>query len=238
MKKVISLLICLVLIVGISVTACALNIDVIQPDTSTIIVGVTGEDVPVHGTLPHYNAGPNTIVIINPAEKLEGVPTNPITNKPVEAPTNNEPEKTETPTTNNDNETTPKEEVNLTALQSEIYALINEERINKNLKPLEYNFEMQDAVDIRAKEASTQFAHTRPDNTDFATVLGIEIEYEVAGENLLLIDKPIADAEVIVDTWMHSKGHMDNILAERYYETAIGVCEKDGVIYIAQLFIG
>ena len=151
-------------------------------------------------------------------------------------------EKTETPTTNidtdNDDETTPKEEVNLTALQSEIYALINEERINRNLKPLEYKFEMQEAVDIRAKEASTQFAHTRPDGTDFASVLGINIEYEVAGENLLLIDKPIADAEVIVDTWMHSKGHMENILAERYYETAIGVCEKDGVIYIAQLFIG
>ena len=42
MKKFISLLICLILIVGISISAYAFNVDDIQPDTSTIIVGVTG----------------------------------------------------------------------------------------------------------------------------------------------------------------------------------------------------
>lgn len=57
MKKVISILICLLLVIGISITACATDVDLIQPDTTTFIYGITGYDVPVNGTLPTPTPG-------------------------------------------------------------------------------------------------------------------------------------------------------------------------------------
>ena len=63
MKKVISLLICILLLVSISIPAfAATDIDAIKPSGTTIVVGITGKDVPVHGTLPNANAG--TAIII------------------------------------------------------------------------------------------------------------------------------------------------------------------------------
>lgn len=67
MKKIISLLICIVLLVGIAIPAyAATDIDAIKPSGKTIIVGVTGEDVPVQGPLPNYNAGSTAFVVLAP----------------------------------------------------------------------------------------------------------------------------------------------------------------------------
>lgn len=41
MKKIISLLICLVLLIGIVVVADATNVDAITPDTNVFIIGIT-----------------------------------------------------------------------------------------------------------------------------------------------------------------------------------------------------
>jgi len=41
MKKIISLLICLVLLTGIIVTADATNVEAIAPDTNVFIIGIT-----------------------------------------------------------------------------------------------------------------------------------------------------------------------------------------------------
>ena len=66
MKKIICILICLLILTSVSIVACATNIDAIQPNTNTVIVGVTNTETPIHGTLPNYNAGQNTTVIITP----------------------------------------------------------------------------------------------------------------------------------------------------------------------------
>jgi hypothetical protein len=42
MKKFISLLICLILLVGIAIPAYATNVDAIQPSGNVYIIGVTG----------------------------------------------------------------------------------------------------------------------------------------------------------------------------------------------------
>ena len=64
MKKIISLIICILLLMVITIPAYATNIDAIKPSGNVIIVGVTNEDVPVHSPLPNINAGPGTIIII------------------------------------------------------------------------------------------------------------------------------------------------------------------------------
>ena len=53
-----------ILLIGIAIPAyAATDIDAIQPSGTTIVVGITGEDVPIHGTLHEYNAGTAFVVI-------------------------------------------------------------------------------------------------------------------------------------------------------------------------------
>ena len=120
-------------------------------------------------------------------------------------------------------------------LANEIFELINKERTAAGLSKLEYNFELQSGADIRAKEASESFSHTRPSGETCYTAFNVN--YNVAGENLIMADKQIATAENLVKTWMESEGHKANILLPEFTSTAIGVYGED-VIYVAQLFIG
>lgn len=64
MKKVISLILCLIIFATLPIVAHAQIADYIIPDTSTIIAGVTGKDVPIHGTLPNYDAGTAFTIIV------------------------------------------------------------------------------------------------------------------------------------------------------------------------------
>jgi len=41
-----------------------------------------------------------------------------------------------------------------------------------------------------------------------------------------------------MNSWMNSKSHRDNILLKDFTEMAIGVYEKDGVVYATQIFLG
>ena len=121
-------------------------------------------------------------------------------------------------------------------LIKEIFDLINKEREKANLNKIEYNFELQSAADLRAKEASEKFAHTRPNGETCYTAFNVD--YNVAGENLILADLEIADAANLVKTWMESEGHKANILLPEFTSTAIGIYLKDNVLYASELFIG
>ena len=129
---------------------------------------------------------------------------------------------------------TPQEVAN--DLAKEIFELVNKERIAAGLKELEYNFELQAAADLRAKEASEFFSHTRPNGETCYTAFNVN--YNVAGENLIVADKEIADAANLVKTWMESEGHRANILLPEFNSIAIGVYQKDNSIFASQLFIG
>ena len=241
MKKIISLLICLILLVGIAIPAYATNVDAIQPSGNVYIIGVTDQDVPIIGTLPTYNAGPNTFVII-PGERLEGTWVNPITNRPVENTTTNTETATETTKIDNSEITIPTdasktEQIIPEELQKQIFELTNKQRVAYELPELTYNTALQTAADIRAKEISESFSHTRPNGTNCDTVVS-DIDYFVTGENLIMADNPIATAEKMMDSWMNSQGHKDNILLADFESMAVGIYEKDNVTYAVQIFIG
>ena len=112
-------------------------------------------------------------------------------------------------------------------LIKDIFELVNQEREKNNIPALTYNKEIQDAADLRAKEASESFSHTRPDGSSCHDV--IELEYYATGENLLMADKEIATAENMMKTWMDSEGHRANILLKDFTEMAIGIYEKDNI---------
>lgn len=121
-------------------------------------------------------------------------------------------------------------------LAKEIFELVNKERVAAGLKELEYNFELQAAANLRAEEASESFSHTRPNGETCYTAFNVN--YNVAGENLIVADQEIADAANLVKTWMESEGHRANILLPEFSSIAIGVYQKDNSVFASQLFIG
>lgn len=235
MKKIISLIFCLILLISIMVPAFATNIDAIEPNTNVYIIGITDYDVPVVGSLyTHHNNG-NSIIII-PGERLIGTYINPIAEKPIENIT--PVAKEETPTVvPEENEQAIDYQIDITETIQKIFELTNKAREENSLSALTYNKDIQAAADLRAKEISTKFSHTRPDGSSCHTVVE-NYDYKVTGENLIMADNPLSEPEILLDTWMNSEGHRANILLPDFTSIAIGLYEKDNITYVTQIFIG
>lgn len=233
MKRIISLVLCLIILATLPVIAHADLADSIKPDNSVVIAGITDEDVPVHGTLPHYNAG-TAIVVIAPGQFQEiSLTENGVeTREQVEVAEQAEDEAVAT-----------KEEVDEQVeladadLNEQIFTLTNKERKNEGLKELRYNKDLQEAADTRARECALTFSHTRPDGSSCHTIVA-DMDYQVTGENLVKADTPIATADVLMEAWMNSEGHRANILLPEFTSMAVGTYEKDGTTYAVQIFLG
>lgn len=122
-------------------------------------------------------------------------------------------------------------------LAEELFRLTNAERLNRGLTELFYNADLQAAADLRAREASELFSHTRPNGSSCHSVVE-DFDYYVTGENLIMADRRIADAETLMSEWMNSEGHRQNILLKAFKSVAIGVYERDGAVFAAQIFLG
>ena len=227
-KRLISFLFCFILL--LSVTTCALATDVskIHPDTyngSVVIIGnpyyyLPTEEVTVIYQVPHSDT---TVVIPTYIPIIE------------EQLTNDYQTIDDQPTTE---DKTPKEgSYAPTKLAEDIFILVNQARMDAEVNTVSYNNkELQESADLRAKEISEKFEHTRPDGTDCFTAF--PKDYVVGGENIIMADEPIATANNMMQSWMESEGHRHNILLADFTQMAVGIYEKDGVVYAAQLFIG
>ena len=102
--------------------------------------------------------------------------------------------------------------------------------MDTELETLSYNNDLQSAANLRAQEISQVFSHTRPNGQSFGTT--IMIDYTAAGENIIMADDEISSAEILMDTWMNSEGHRNNILSKDFSSIAIGVYHLNGVTYV------
>lgn len=123
-------------------------------------------------------------------------------------------------------------------MERELFTLINEQRVKNGLEPYTLAEKYYDCVAVRAAEASVNWSHTRPDGTNFWTVLE---EFDLmpyggaVNENL---GRKFVTAQSVVDTWMKSDGHRKNILSEQFEQTCIAVISTgDGMYCAAQLFV-
>ena len=123
------------------------------------------------------------------------------------------------------------------SLIADIFSRVNAERKDNGLNELTYNAELQESANVRSAEASELFSHTRPNGKSCHSVVE-NFDYIVTGENLILADKQIATAKRMVEEWMNSEGHRHNILLKDFTSTAIGVTEKNGQVFVAQIFLG
>lgn len=98
--------------------------------------------------------------------------------------------------------------------------LVNRERLKAGVRPLILNPYLCSRSDIRANELATIFAHTRPDGSQFYTVLDRrKFHYMTAGENAAA---GASSPQEVVDIWMNSSGHRQNILNPKFRYIGVG----------------
>lgn len=113
----------------------------------------------------------------------------------------------------------------------DVLELVNEERAKKGQKALVMDEEMLETAMKRAAETNIYFSHTRPDGS---------VCFEVFPQDLWAYGENIAAGqptpEDVMDSWMNSQGHRENILSSDYNVIGIGCYQAGDVLYWVQVF--
>ena len=125
------------------------------------------------------------------------------------------------------------------SFQKEVVRLVNVERAKVGLKDLSLNSELSKVATLKSQDMINKnyFSHTSPTyGSPFDMMKKFNISYKTAGENIAKGQKTPAE---VVNAWMNSKGHRENILNKNYTEIGIGVAkDSKGTLYWTQMFIG
>jgi hypothetical protein len=110
----------------------------------------------------------------------------------------------------------------------QIIALTNQQRAANGLGALATNSELNSAANAKAQDmfAKNYWSHYSPDGTGpWYWITAAGYDYSSAGENLA---KDFSTSQGVVDGWMASPAHRDNILNASYAD--IGVAAVNGVL--------
>jgi len=127
----------------------------------------------------------------------------------------------------------------LDEMADEIVRMVNAERKKVGAPPLVANNNLlKRAAKTRAKEIFTSFSHTRPNGKDVgSSYLEVGGKYSQGwiglGENIALGQD---STKMVMNDWMNSEGHKQNILDPLYKQIAVGVHKIDGRLGWVQLF--
>lgn len=113
-------------------------------------------------------------------------------------------------------------------IEYKTFIAINKIRKENNLNELKWDEDLYDSIIIRAKEISEKFSHTRPDGSSCFTV-----SKQLHGENIAM---GYTSADNVVEGWMNSPGHRENILRKDFKRTAIGYYKNSSGTYWCQGF--
>ena len=100
---------------------------------------------------------------------------------------------------------------------------MNHERAAAGLRPLQLNAALSAAADDRMRDmfAKHYFEHISPDGIDpFTWAERHGYDYRAIGENLAVGYRTAGD---IVDGWMHSEGHRQNVMGRDYDDVGIAI---------------
>lgn len=108
----------------------------------------------------------------------------------------------------------------------ELVRISNAQRTENGLPPLSFNPGLATAATLKGQDmfAGNYWAHVSPAGKDpWVWVKGAGYDYLYAGENLA---KDFIDSTSVVNAWMASPSHRDNILSPRFKD--IGIAVLDG----------
>lgn len=102
----------------------------------------------------------------------------------------------------------------------QVLELVNKERADAGVSALSLDDNLCKAAQVRAKEISESFSHTRPDGSSCFTVLNsYGISYSGAGENIAYGS---STSSGVMKQWMNSSGHRANILNSKWKKIGVG----------------
>jgi len=124
----------------------------------------------------------------------------------------------------------------LSQFENEVVALTNQERVNNGLAPLQIDEELSVVAREKSNDMSARnyFDHNSPTyGSPFDMMQSYGISYRAAGEN---IAKGQQTPQEVVNAWMNSQGHRENILNSSFTHIGVGFVEQGN--HWTQMFIG
>lgn len=120
------------------------------------------------------------------------------------------------------------------AEQEEVADLVNEEREERGLDPLELDEDLSEVAQVKSEDMNENnyFSHVSPVYGSPLMMSEFGIEYMRAAENIAMGQQT---SEQVMDGWMNSDGHRQNILDPELTHIGVGY-EEDGN-YWTQMFI-
>jgi len=122
----------------------------------------------------------------------------------------------------------------ITAIEQEVVRLVNVERANKGLPALKSNSQLASVARTKSQDMriNKYFDHQSPTyGSPFEMMKKFGISYSYAGENIAQGQR---SAQAVVNAWMNSTGHRENILNKNFTEIGVGL-DKNGY-YWTQMF--
>lgn len=124
------------------------------------------------------------------------------------------------------------------AMEDEVIRLVNNERQQRGLSPLAYDWQVARVARIKSRDMieNNYFSHTSPVyGSPFNMLKAFNIRYSAAGENIAYGQR---SAWEVVNSWMNSPGHRQNILSGNFTKIGVGIARTyNGTLYFTQMFI-
>ncbi len=125
--------------------------------------------------------------------------------------------------------------------QGELLTLVNQKRAENGLSPLSANPALEDAARRKASDmfVKNYWAHFAPDGSTspWGFMKAAGYNYQFAGENLA---KGFTGSNDVVEAWMNSPTHRENMLSDKYQEIGFaiveGTLEGEETVLVVQLF--
>ncbi|MBR0235930.1 MAG: LysM peptidoglycan-binding domain-containing protein [Clostridia bacterium] len=124
----------------------------------------------------------------------------------------------------------------VSSFEEEVCRLVNDIRRKNGLTELKISADLCRVARIKSKDMhdAGYFSHISPSyGSPFDMMRNYGIQYKTAGEN---IARGYSTPKAVVDGWMNSKGHRENILNKTYTEIGVGHYENGN--YWTQMFVG
>lgn len=123
-------------------------------------------------------------------------------------------------------------------LETEVVKLVNAERAKKGLQLLTQNWELSRVCRYKSQDMITKnyFDHQSPTyGSPFNMMESFGIRFSAGAENIAYGQ---STPQVVMDSWMNSAGHRNNILSPSFTQIGVGAAKNSqGNLYWTQMFI-
>lgn len=121
-----------------------------------------------------------------------------------------------------------------------IHSEINDIRQSYGLQPLRWNANVANVARQHSQNMADNnfFSHADPQgNTALERLLAAGIQFNLVAENLALNENAPDPVALVIEGWLDSPGHRQNILRPEVTETGVGVVRQGEEYFFTQLFI-